>query len=76
MDSLSINQRIQIVKFYYESQSSMKTTIMKFRKTYERKNVLTMTTVYRILRHFEEKGTIARSLAHFVLPQHQKLLRL
>ena len=61
MDRLSINQRIQVVKFYYESQSSMKTTIIKFRKTYGRKNVPTKTTVYRILRHFGEKGTVADS---------------
>jgi len=61
MDRLSINQKIQIVKFCYESQSSMKTTIIKFRNTYGRKNVPTMTTVYRILRHFEDKGTVADS---------------
>jgi len=61
MDRLSINQRIEIIKFYYESQSSKKTTIIKFRKYYGRKDVPTRATVYRILRHFEEKGTVGDS---------------
>ena len=61
MDRLTINQRTEIVKFYYASQSSVKETIIKFRKTYGRKNVPTRATVYRILRHFEEKGTVADS---------------
>ena len=37
----------------------MKTTIIKFRKAYMQKNVPTRPTVYRKLRHFEEKDTVA-----------------
>ena len=45
MDRLTINQR------------TVKETIIKFRKTYGRKNVPTRATVYRI----EEKGAVADS---------------
>ena len=77
MDCLSIHQRIQIVKFYYESQSSMKTTIMKFRKKHMDKKMYQqgqLSTGYCVTLKKKVLSQIARSLAHLLLSQHQKIL--
>ena len=59
MERYSTNQRVLVVKTFYQNQSSITVTLRKLRQILGRNNVPTKATVYRIVREFEERGTVA-----------------
>lgn len=64
MEKYSINQRVLIVKTFYQNQSSITVTMRKLREIFGRNNVPTKRTIYRVVNDFEERGSVSDRPKH------------
>lgn len=64
MEKYSINQRVLIVKTFYQNQSSITVTMRKLREIFGRNNVPTKRTIYRVVNDFEERGSVGDRPKH------------
>ncbi|KAI8123095.1 hypothetical protein CVS40_6188 [Lucilia cuprina] len=62
MEKYSINQRVLIVKTFYQNQSSITVTMRKLREIFGETNVPTKRTILRVVNDFEEEGLSAENI--------------
>ena len=58
MESYSVEQRVQIIKFYYQNQYSVRETFRALRDFYPRHNRPAESTIRRLVIKFESTGSI------------------
>lgn len=59
MKNYTIKDRVLFIKIFYQNQSSITKTMRKLQQILGPKNVPTKATIYRIMKQFEETGTVA-----------------
>jgi len=57
MESYSVEQRVQIIKFYYQNQCSVRKTFRALRDFYLRHNRPAESTIRRLVAKFESTGS-------------------
>ena len=58
MEGYSVEQRVQIIKFYYQNQCSVRETFRALRDFYPRHNRPAESTIRRLVTKFESTGSI------------------
>jgi len=58
MNGYSVEQRVRIIKFYYQNQCSVRETFRALRDFYPRHNRLAESTIRRLVAKFESTGSI------------------
>ena len=58
MEGHSVEQRVQIIKFYYQNQCSVRETFCALRDFYPRHNRPAESTIRRLVAKFESNGSI------------------
>jgi len=62
MNGNSVEQRVRIIKFYYQNQCSVRETIRALRDFYPRHNRPAESTIRRLVAKFESTGSINHQL--------------
>jgi len=58
MEDHSVEQHVQIIKFYYQNQCSVRETFRALRDFYSRHNRPAESTIQRLVAKFESTGSI------------------
>jgi len=74
MEGHSVEQREQIIKFYYQNQCSVRETFRALRDFYSRHNRLAESTIRRLVAKFESTGSINNQIHQYVA-ETQDLLK-
>ena len=62
MDKYTIEQRMQIIKIYYQNNESVRKTFRALREFYNRNNRPAESTIRRLVNKFESSGTVTDTI--------------
>ena len=62
MDKYTIEQRVQIIKIYYQNNESVRKTFSALREFYGRNNRPAKSTIHRLVNKFESSGTVTDTI--------------